>query len=85
MTSLSAILAVVLHHPRFVKRVVVILPQARRRLDTRAKPSTRTVLLVMNANNLLALSNSLGEMTSACVEDVLIKAMPRLVKTCYVG
>lgn len=77
MTSWSAILAVALHHPRFARHVGVTLPRERRRLDTRAKPSTRNVLGVMSANNPLALSSLSGEKTSACVENATIQVMLR--------
>ena len=65
-----------LPHPKFVKYVVEILLQGRRKLDIRAKPSMRNVLYVMNANNLLVLSSLSEERTSACVESAMRLVMP---------
>ena len=59
--------------------VVVTLSRERRRLDIRAKPSTRNVLCVMSVNSPLALSSLSEEMTSACVENAMIQVMLRQV------
>ena len=65
------------HLPRFVKHAVEIFRQERRKLDIRAKPSMKNVLLVTSANSPLALSSLLEEMKSACVGSAMIVVMPR--------
>ena len=77
MINSYVILVVELHHPKCVKHVEVILHQARKRLDIRAKLSMRNALLVMSVNNLLGHSSLSGEKTSACVAPVLILVMLR--------